>query len=167
MERSWYWRIGLIALVALGSLYVLVPSWFYFRLPPDQRNGEAYEKSVPRWAPDARKHLNLGLDLQGGIHLAMGVDVDRAVKAKVARRADEIADFLKSKSVPFAEARPVDGGRRVAVKTDQPDQVRSTVLDAYDREMYAPGDAGAGTVLFAFKDQVLREFQAKAVEQAE
>jgi preprotein translocase subunit SecD len=167
MERSWYWRIALIALVALGSLYALVPSWFYFRLPPDQRNGEAYEKSVPRWAPEARKHLNLGLDLQGGIHLAMGVDVDRAVKAKVARRADEIADFLKSKGVPFAEARPVDGGRRVEVKTEKPDQARSTVLDAYDREMYSPGDAGAGTVLFAFKDQVLREFQAKAVEQAE
>jgi preprotein translocase subunit SecD len=167
MERSWYWRIALIALVALGSLYVLVPSWFYFRLPPDQRNGEAYEKSVPRWAPEARKHLNLGLDLQGGIHLAMGVDVDRAVKAKVARRADEIADFLKSKGVPFAEVRPVDGGRRVEVKTEKPDQARSTVLDAYDREMYSPGDAGAGTALFAFKDQVLREFQAKAVEQAE
>ena len=47
--------------------------------------------------PNARKHLNLGLDLQGGIHLAMGVDVDRAVKAKVARRADEIGDFLREK----------------------------------------------------------------------
>jgi len=167
MERSWYWRVALIALVTLGSVYLLVPSWFYFRLPPDQRNGEAYEKSVPRWAPEAKKHLNLGLDLQGGIHLAMGVDVDRAVKAKVARRGDEIADYLKSKNVPFTESRPVEAGRRVEVKTASPDQVRSTVLDAYDREMYSPGDAPAGSVLFAFKDQVLREFQAKAVEQAE
>ena len=101
MERSWYWRVALIVAVALFSLYQLVPSWFYFRLPPDERNTEAYDQSVPGWAPDAKKHLNLGLDLQGGIHLAMGVDVDRAVKAKVARRADEVADFLKAKKVAF------------------------------------------------------------------
>jgi hypothetical protein len=29
----------------------------------------------------------------------MGVDVDRAVKAKVVRRADEVADFLRGKNV--------------------------------------------------------------------
>jgi preprotein translocase subunit SecD len=167
MERSWYWRIGLIVAVALFSLYQLVPSWFYFKLAPDQRNTEAYERSVPKWAPDAKKHLNLGLDLQGGIHLAMGVDVDRAVKAKVARRADEIADFLKSKEVAFAESRPVGDGRRIEVKAAKPGEVEETVLDAYGEEMYSPGGAAEGTVLFAFKDQVLREFQSKAVEQAE
>src|SRR5512138_1601549 len=99
MERSWYWRVALIVAVAVLSLYQLVPSWFYFHLAPDVRNTEAYDQSVPRWAPNAARHLNLGLDLQGGIHLAMGVDVDRAVKAKVARRADEIGDFLKSKGI--------------------------------------------------------------------
>src|SRR5574341_910463 len=104
MDRSWTWRVVLVAGVALFSLYQLVPSWFYFRLAPDKRLGPEYEASVPRWAPPARRHLNLGLDLQGGIHLAMGVDVDRAVKAKVARRADEIADHLKGKGVPFAES---------------------------------------------------------------
>jgi preprotein translocase subunit SecD len=166
MERNWYWRVALIVVVAVGAVYLLVPSWFYFRLPPDQRLGEAYDKSVPHWAPDAKKHLNLGLDLQGGIHLSMGVDVDRAVKAKVARRADEIGDFLKSKDVAFTECRPLEDGRRIEVKAPDLGKVRSTVLDAYDREMYAPGEA-QGAVLFAFKDQTLRDFQVKAVEQAE
>src|SRR5512139_1183388 len=106
MDRAWYWRLLVVVAVAVLSLYQLVPSWFYFRLSPDKRNGPEYEQSVPRWAPNSRKHLNLGLDLQGGIHLAMGVDVDRAVKAKVARRADEIADFLKQKEVPFTLAAP-------------------------------------------------------------
>jgi preprotein translocase subunit SecD len=167
MERSWYWRVGLILAVALLSVYQLVPSWFYFKLPPDERNTEAYDRSVPGWAPDAKKHLNLGLDLQGGIHLAMGVDVDRAVKAKVARRADEVADYLRSKEVPFADARTADAGRRIEVKGEDPDRIRSTVLDAYDQEMFSPGGAPEGAVHFAFKDQVLRDFQAKAVEQAE
>src|SRR5512133_1861338 len=124
MERSWYWRVALVVGVALFSIYQLVPSWFYCKLPPDQRNGEAYDKTVPRWGPDSKKHLNLGLDLQGGIHLAMGVDVDRAVKAKVARRADEIADYLRSKEVPFAASRTVAGGRRIAVKGGDPLRVQ-------------------------------------------
>src|SRR5512138_187254 len=125
MDRSWTWRVVLILVVTLVSAWQLVPSWHYFRLPPDQRTGEAYDKSVPGWAPDAKRHLNLGLDLQGGIHLAMGVDVDRAVKAKVARRADEIADFLKSKEIPFTEARPIEGGRTVEVKTAEGAKARS------------------------------------------
>jgi preprotein translocase subunit SecD len=167
MERSWYWRVALIVAVALFAVYQLVPSWFYFKLSPDERTTEKYERSVPGWAPDARKHLNLGLDLQGGIHLAMGVDVDRAVQAKVARRADEIADFLRSKDVPFTDSRTIAAGRQIEVRTDAPDRVRATILDDYDREMYAPGGAAEGAVRFAFKDQVLREFQSKAVEQAE
>src|SRR5512141_2744398 len=156
MERNWYLRIALIAGVLVFSVYQLVPSWYYFRLPPEKRNGQEYEQSVPGWAPEARKHLNLGLDLQGGIHLSMGVDVDRAVKAKVARRADEIADYLKSKDVAFTECRAVEDGRRIEVKAPDPGKVRATVLDSYDREMYAPGDS-QGAVIFAFKDQTLRE----------
>src|SRR5512144_1440002 len=156
MERSWYWRVALVVGVALFSLYQLVPSWFYFKLPPDQRNGEAYDQSVPKWGPTAKKHLNLG----------MGVDVDRAVKAKVARRADEIADYLKSKEVPFTASKTIDAGRRIEVTGPDAGKIRSTVLDGYG-EMYAPGGAQGDTVVFAFKDQTLREFQAKAVEQAE
>jgi preprotein translocase subunit SecD len=167
MERSWYWRVALCVAVAVLSVYQLVPSWFYFKLPPSDRGGEVYDKSVPGWAPSARKHLNLGLDLQGGIHLAMGVDVDRAVKAKVARRADEIGDFLKGKNVPFTSSAPSADGTRVIVQTPDAGPVKSAVLDSYDQEMFAPGDAPAGAVAFAFKDKVLQDFKSKAVEQAE
>jgi preprotein translocase subunit SecD len=117
MERAWYWRVGLIAAATLLSIYYLVPTWQYFALAPDQRNGPAYEQSVPKWAPDPRHHLNLGLDLQGGILLSMGVDVERAVKAKVARRADEIGDFLREKGLPVTAARTSADGARVEIQT--------------------------------------------------
>ncbi len=167
MERSWYWRLGIVALVAVVSVWQLVPSWFYFKLPPDQRTTEAYDKSVPGWAPNAKHHLNLGLDLQGGIHLAMGVDVDRAVQAKLARRADEIADFLKNKNVAAESVAPAEGALRVVVKTADPAAAQSAVLDSYGSEMYVPGGAPEGTVWFAFKDKALQDFKTKAVDQAE
>ncbi len=167
MDRSWLTRVALVCAVAIWSVWQLVPTYHYFKLSPDDRNGEAYDKSVPGWAPDARKHLNLGLDLQGGIHLAMGVDVDRAVKAKVARRADEVAEHLKEKAIPFTGVAPDATGLRIAVATSDAAAVEKSTLDFYDAELYAPGGAPDGQVLFAFKDQVLREFKGKAVEQAE
>jgi preprotein translocase subunit SecD len=167
MEQAWYRRVALIAVVAIWSIWQLVPTYHYFKLPPDDRNGEAYDRSVPGWAPDPKRHLNLGLDLQGGIHLAMGVDVDRAVKAKVARRADEVAEHLKEKSVPFTSAVPDATGLRIAVTTPATADAEKATLDFYGEELYAPGSAPEGQVLFAFKDQVLREFKGKAVEQAE
>ena len=167
MERSWTWRAALVVVVALYSIWQLVPSWYYFKLAPEQRNGEAYDASVPGWAPSAKHHLNLGLDLQGGIHLAMGVDVDRAVKAKVARRADEVAEHLKSKSIAFTSAAPDATGLRFAVASADPAAVEKETLDYYGAELYAPSGAAAGQSLFAFKDQVIRDFKSKAVEQAE
>jgi preprotein translocase subunit SecD len=167
MERNWFFRVALILGVLLVSLYQLVPSWFYFRLAPDKRNGAEYEQSVPGWAPSAHKHLNLGLDLQGGIHLAMGVDVDRAVKAKVARRADEIADFLREKKVPLEASAPSPDGTRIAVKSADLRGVEATVLDQYGAELTSPSGAPSGTVWFAFKSKVIQDFQAKAVDQAE
>src|SRR5512145_226616 len=131
MDRSWSWRVALIVAVTLFSAWQLVPTWHYFKLPPEERNGEAYEKSVPTWAPKARKHLNLGLDLQGGIHLAMGVDVDKAVKAKVARRADEIASWLKEKKVAFEACAPTADGRRVECRTSDAGALETSVLDGY------------------------------------
>jgi len=167
MERNWYLRVALILGVLAFSVYQLVPSWFYFRLPPDRRNGLEYDQSVPGWAPAARKHLNLGLDLQGGIHLAMGVDVDRAVKAKVARRADEIADFLREKKLPVEASAPTPDGTRIAVKTSDPRAVSNIVLDQYGAELTSPSGAPEGTIWFAFKSKVIQDFQAKAVDQAE
>ena len=167
MERAWYWRVALIAGVTLFSLYQLVPSWYYFSLAPDQRGGPEYEKSVPKWAPDPSRHLNLGLDLQGGILLSMGVDVDRAVKAKVARRADEIGDFLKEKGVTVTAARTTPDGTRVEIQGPDTRQIADTVLDHYGSEMNAPGGAPAGAVWFGFKPSAIQDFKSKAVEQAE
>jgi len=167
MERTWYWRLGLVLAVLFWSLWQLVPTWQYFALPPAERNGAAYDTSVPKWAPDAKKHLNLGLDLQGGILLAMGVDVDRAVKAKVVRRADEVADFLRGKNVPLTSAGPSADGTRVEVRSTDPKQAEQVVLDFYGAEMSAPSGAPEGAIWFAFRPEVLKNFREKAVEQAE
>ncbi|HYD40513.1 MAG TPA: protein translocase subunit SecD [Anaeromyxobacter sp.] len=166
MERSWYWRFGLVVAGTLLCIYQLIPSWYYFKLPPEQRNkAEVFDKTVPRWAPRPDTRLNLGLDLQGGILLDMGVNVDKAVQAKVTRRADAIAERLNGENVPFESAGTTPDNRRVFVKTADPGKVQDEVLSFFGSEMTASRVEGG--VQFAFKEQVLDDFRTGAVEQAE
>ena len=65
-------RIGIVVAVIVGSVWYLYPP---------------------------KKTINLGLDLQGGIHLVLGVDVDKALEAQVEREGDTIRSELEKKGI--------------------------------------------------------------------
>jgi preprotein translocase subunit SecD len=46
-----------------------------------------------------KKSINLGLDLQGGIHLVLGVDVDKYVASQTERAAEDLKSGLERKGV--------------------------------------------------------------------
>jgi len=46
-----------------------------------------------------RRTINLGLDLQGGIHLVLGVDVDKALEAQVDRAGESVRSDLEKKGI--------------------------------------------------------------------
>ena len=65
-----------------------------------------------------RKSINLGLDLQGGIHLVLGVDVDKAVENVVERTAGDIRGALEKKGIGAQVAR--QGPTDVTVQLTSP-----------------------------------------------
>jgi preprotein translocase subunit SecD len=65
-------RIGIVVVVLAASAFFLYPP---------------------------RKTINLGLDLQGGIHLVLGVDVDKALEAYVSRQGDVMRGELEKKGI--------------------------------------------------------------------
>src|SRR5437016_9774399 len=97
MDSAWRWKLGLVLVVALGSVWFLVPSYYsFFVLPPEQRNNlKVLEEKLPGWAPEAKHRLNLGLDLQGGIHMVMRVDTKTALEKRTERRGTQIVNVLK------------------------------------------------------------------------
>jgi preprotein translocase subunit SecD len=72
MRKHLWLRIAIVVVVIAGS------TWFLY--PP-------------------KKTINLGLDLQGGIHLVLGVDVDKALEAQVERAGDTIRADLEKKGI--------------------------------------------------------------------
>ena len=72
MPRRLWFRIGLVTVVALLSVWYLYPP---------------------------KKRINLGLDLQGGIHLVLGVEVDKHVASQTERAAEDLKNGLERKGV--------------------------------------------------------------------
>src|SRR5207244_2323750 len=68
MPRRIWVRIAIVSVVVLGSLWYLYPP---------------------------KKTINLGLDLQGGIHLVLGVETDKAVASQTDRAAAELKAALE------------------------------------------------------------------------
>lgn len=83
MERSWWWKALLYGGVVVIACLYLVPT-----VVPEAKQPDFVKKHF-------QKRIQLGLDLQGGLHLVYEVHVDKAVSDKVDRIASEIEDRLK------------------------------------------------------------------------
>src|SRR5258708_2935674 len=163
MDRAWYWKAGFIAAITVLAVWALVPSVTYFRMPAGERNeASAFEKARPKWAPG--KHLNLGLDLQGGIHLLMEVEVDKAVREKAVRRAEEIAAELDRKEIKGVDVKGDPDTGIVTVTAPDVTNAKNLIADE-DPDMYIRRVTGNFFEL-AMKDDAVKQLKDSAVDQA-
>jgi len=168
VDRSWWLKVVMILGIAVAAIYTLIPTFYYFKLPADVRNDPAeLQKVLPRWAPSAKHKLNLGLDLQGGIHLVMQVDVETALRRKSQTRAEQVKATLKSKN--FADATAVANPDKLQVQVtlaNAADEKRADgILSDYYRDMHIVSVDGPKMTL-AFNDQDIAKSKTDAVDQA-
>lgn len=102
MQQTWKPRL-LIALALFGiATYFFYPSLVYFTLDEEaikevRQNKDAFAKYLPSWAP--KTHIVPGLDLQGGIHMVLGVDLNKAITDKTSRATDRLISFAKEEGI--------------------------------------------------------------------
>lgn len=96
MDKSWYWRLSLVLGLLLLALYAAAPSFLYFTAAPEvRRSRDKLKELIPSYLPASR--VSFGIDLQGGLHLVMGVDADKAVQNRTDRVGDEIVEAMQEK----------------------------------------------------------------------
>jgi preprotein translocase subunit SecD len=111
-------RLGLAVLLIVSSIVLLVPS-FHFQ--------------APDWLQplDSLPKIQLGLDLQGGTHLLLEVELDDAVSAALRRRGDDIKrQMVENKLAPPIITQDKNGALLIQLKN--PDE-RSAFLDLMGR----------------------------------
>jgi preprotein translocase subunit SecD len=98
MLRGLKWKFILYAAITLFAILLLLPT-FTSELPP------WFGKVIPT------EKIHLGLDLQGGMHLILEVEAEKAVESYVERIKNNLRDDLKEKGIPV--------GKLEREKTDQ------------------------------------------------
>ena len=140
MRRQLGLRIGLVVVV------VAVAVWYLY--PPANT-------------------INLGLDLQGGIHLVLGVDVDKALEAQVERAGDTAKAELEKRGVGVTRVER-RGTLELVVQLASPQswdaavKTLDEVLGNFDRK---EADQGAGRVVLALKPRESAHIRDLAVRQ--
>ena len=120
MNRTLKWKIALLVFMLFIAGVILTPTLY---------------KGAPEWiskyiAPDG---LNLGLDLQGGMHLVLKVDLDKAVENTLDLAAGDLKEVLADKKITAVRT---DSGEPHKVVLTLPntgvlDTVRELVADDF------------------------------------
>jgi preprotein translocase subunit SecD len=87
MLRGLKWRFIIYGAITLFSILLLLPT-LTSQLPP------WFNKVIPT------EKIHLGLDLQGGMHLILEVEADKAVESYVERKKNDLKDDLKERGIP-------------------------------------------------------------------
>ncbi len=165
--KSWNWRLIVIAGLTLWALYAASPTFIYFAQPSEVKsNQELLQSKIPDWLPS--KHINLGLDLQGGIQLVLGVNTEEAVENKLGSIGTEITRWAQDnkKSVESAYVVKNQGVLRVILKpgTDI-DKLREEIQKEFPGLEQANREDNSFDL--RFESQQIADIKASALEQAE
>jgi len=117
-----------------------------------------------------QQRIHLGLDLKGGTHLILQVQVNDAINADTDRTVEQLKDDLKKANIAFGEISKPDPQQHpeiIAIKGVPPEsssELRHVISDKFPENDLTSGAQNAWTV--AMKSSVASETRKKAVQQA-
>lgn len=150
-------RLWLLALVMVASVVSFLPTY------------QPVYQSLPVWAKTIlpNKGITLGLDLQGGIHMVMEVDEDRAVEIAVDRSATSLQDLLVDKKIPVESVKRT-GLSHITVQFQNVDlkaQIQK-LLDDYPTFTEKDAAGTAGSLVWELRDTEVARIKDSAINQA-
>jgi preprotein translocase subunit SecD len=155
--KNLLWRAVIAGVILVAGIIYLVPT-FSPTLPP------GWSKVLP----DDKIHL--GLDLQGGMHLILEVESDKAVENSAERQIEELKDRLREGQVAFTKVtRPK--GWDIEVTLASPDQ-QNGLREILDKEFpmltWVSGDTTpeGAKVNLTIRDTEVQHIKRLAVAQA-
>ncbi|RME85421.1 MAG: protein translocase subunit SecD, partial [Zetaproteobacteria bacterium] len=120
--------------------------------------------SVPSWWP-FKKPLNLGLDLRGGVHLTLDVDVDAALARAIESDADEARAVLRKAGIRYRRISPGKDGFVVEVRDEGKAAEAERLLRDEFRASYELARSGR-VITLKLKPARAEEVRDSAVDQA-
>ncbi len=145
-------RVILVSIVALLAVALSYPSFFteQQRLDSD-------------WIAD--QALNLGLDLQGGIHWLLRIDAEKALRDELVTIESRLRDSAQSDGVAFTSIELDQENVRVLVEGAEQAALQRLIDDRFDSlELSATEDGLAVTLTDDWQSQVVQRGVRQAVD---
>jgi preprotein translocase subunit SecD len=152
------WKIALVLGVCVLGLIYALPNLF----------PRAEMERMPDWLP--HEQINLGLDLQGGSHLLLEVDLDAVIEERLNSLVDEVRGALRPARIGY-RGLGVRGDAVTFTLTDPAEAPRALeILEELDPGGITPQltfhEAGGGRIEIALSEDAARELQDSAVRQS-
>jgi preprotein translocase subunit SecD len=130
MNPNLKWRVLFIAAVIVGCLYGL------FGLP-------TFPTSLAQLKDNFGRQIKLGLDLQGGTHLVLQVQVQEAIAQETDQTIERLTTQMREKNIRYDEVQRVDD-THILVRNVPPEQL-SQFRDLVDAQFKNVWDMSAAT----------------------
>ena len=142
MLRTRLWQVGVVAAVIVAAILFAVPNLF----------SRASLDSYPTWLPSSQ--VNLGLDLQGGSHLLLEVQVADILRERITTLVDDTRVALRRNGIKYTGLK-AERDRVVFLLID-PGQIdaASEAVDDLDPEAEIDSDSGAAFQILLTEEAV-------------
>ena len=156
MNPNLKWKVLFITAVVVICIY------FILGLPN-------FPTSLAALKDNFTHQIKLGLDLQGGTHLILQVQVQEAIAQETDQTVDRLTTAMRAKNIHYDEVRRMDDTHIVVrnVAPDQTSDFRDLVHDQYEGVWEltpAPGETNA--FLLTMRQSALARIQENTMEQS-
>ncbi|MAQ71017.1 MAG: protein translocase subunit SecD [Alphaproteobacteria bacterium] len=147
------WKIALISLICVLGVLFAFPNF----VSPETR------EALPDFLPN--EAINLGLDLQGGSHLLLNVEIDQVIKEQKDDLLLQAKRELRSSRINYTRNTASENGYQITLRDPSDMQQAKSILRKLDDRMDISEESE--TVIQAeFTDQALRDTRDQTLSQS-
>ncbi len=148
--KGFSWKLALVLAVIVAAIVYVLPT---------------FQPAI--WP---HKQINLGLDLQGGMHLVLEVDTEKALEGTVERISQELREAVRKERIRNVKVERVDRSQ-ISVQVEGQDQIAEfqSLLDKEFQDLRIQStkrDSDTQTLILDLPDQDAEHVAKLAVDQA-
>jgi len=147
------WKIALILGICLLGLVFASPNLLSLQ----------QAEELPDWLP--KKQISLGLDLQGGSHLLLEVEVDAVIKEHLEAMVDTMRTELRKARIRYQGLGVSGTSTVVTIKEADKAELARSLLRKLDPSM-SVDSSDNGLISLSLTEQAIRDRRTAAIEQS-
>lgn len=164
MPRVWQWKTAAALFFTALAVWFSIPNFVNI---PETKEALAQAPWYIRILPNSV--IRLGLDLQGGIHMVLGVDLGRALLNEMDRHGRDLKEFAARQEIEIESVEREFESTKLKVRLankDDSEKFERLLQDRYSILVVVTSDAGKGTYTLDLDPQRHTEVEQQTIHQA-